>query len=87
MSKSTKPDSPKPEQAEGLALILERNHFYRDRYRVQLRVSAGILILALLLAAILGWLITHPEEPRYFRHHAHRGIDRAGAVEPPEQDR
>ncbi len=66
MSKSTKPDSSKPEQAEGLALILERNHFYRDRYRVQLRVSAGILILALLLAAILGWLITHPEEPRYF---------------------
>lgn len=54
------------EQSSGIQLALERNYFYRDRYRLHLRVSAGLLVLSLVLASMLFWLLTHPPSPVYF---------------------
>jgi len=50
----------------GVAAVLERNHWYRDRYIVQIRISAGLLILSILLTAMLCWLVTHPPQPKFF---------------------
>ncbi len=54
------------QQAHGVQLVLERNYFYRDRYRLQLRLSAALTLLCLLLAGILLWVLRYPDEPVYF---------------------
>lgn len=62
------------EHAGGLQLVLERNHFYRDRYRLHLRVTAALLILSSLLVLLLFWVVTHPPAPRYFATTPNGGI-------------
>lgn len=59
-------DHPGTGHIGGLQLVLERNHFYRDRYRLHLRITATLLILSTLLALLLFWVLTHPPAPRYF---------------------
>ena len=51
---------------QGVALVLERNYFYRDRYRWQLRITTAMLVLCFLLALVLGWVLLHPAKPVYF---------------------
>jgi len=50
----------------GVGAVLERNHWYRDRYIVQIRISVCLLILSLLLTGMLYWLVSHPSQPKYF---------------------
>lgn len=51
---------------KGLAFVLERNSFYRDRFRAQVRYGAALTALSIILTSIIGWMVTHPAEPKYF---------------------
>ena len=64
-SRSSDP-APQERSAHGIQLVLERNHFYRDRYRLQLRVTAVALGLCLILSLLLFWVLSHPPAPAYF---------------------
>ncbi len=50
----------------GVGAVLERNHWYRDRYIVQIRITALLILLCVLLALILAWVVSHPTQPKYF---------------------
>lgn len=51
---------------EGLPLVLLRNAFYRDGYRVALTALFIVLIINCGLAALLFYQFKNPPEPQYF---------------------
>ncbi|MHC8441414.1 MAG: type IVB secretion system apparatus protein IcmL/DotI [Candidatus Eutrophobiaceae bacterium] len=53
-------------RSAGIQLVLERNHFYRDRYRLHVRISLALCLLCILLASALFWILSHAPPPVYF---------------------
>ena len=84
-------DKPGAEQdrlpAQGVQLVLERNHFYRDRYRLHLRVTAGLTILGIFLVLLLFWVLMHPPAPKYFAATADGKVIPLVSLDRPHQTR
>jgi intracellular multiplication protein IcmL len=49
-----------------LTKVVLRNQFYRDGQRKMMLIVLGILIVNCILIGLLGYMLTHPPEPRYF---------------------
>lgn len=50
----------------GLKLVLERQAFYQDKYRLSLIALAMLLILNVLLSIGVIYTVTHPTPPEFF---------------------
>ncbi|MES1986730.1 MAG: DotI/IcmL/TraM family protein, partial [Pseudomonadota bacterium] len=51
---------------DAVETVMLRNGFYRDSYRRVMLVLLLAIMLIVGLSVVLGYLITHPPEPKYF---------------------
>lgn len=51
---------------DGLTLVLLRNMFYRDGYRLAVTALFTVIIINFVLAGLLFYQIKNPPQPRYF---------------------
>ena len=51
---------------DAIAAVMLRNSFYRDGQRKMVTILIFSVIVNFILAGLLGYIITHPPEPRYF---------------------
>ena len=51
---------------DAIAAVMLRNSFYRDGQRKMITILIFSVIVNFILAGLLGYIITHPPEPRYF---------------------
>lgn len=56
----------RPLQQDGLALVMMRNDFYRDKYRTTVLIFLVSLVLVAMLAWHVFYTISNPPEPQYF---------------------
>jgi len=70
---------------DALALVLQRNLFYRDNYRRIVLVLLLALLINLFLAGILVYMVTHPPKPVYFATSINGRITPLTALDEPNQ--
>ena len=51
---------------DALTAVVLRNNFYRDGQRKMILIAIFSILCNVVLAGILGYVFTHPPEPRYF---------------------
>lgn len=54
------------QQQDGLTVVMMRNSFYRDSYKLVLFAVVALLIINCILGFTIGYKISHPPQPQYF---------------------
>jgi len=70
---------------DALAAVKLRNAFYRDGQRKLMVILLMSLVANLVVAAVLGYLITHPPKPKYFATSINGRITPLFALDEPNQ--
>lgn len=70
---------------DALAAVKLRNAFYRDGQRKLMLILLMSLVANLVIAALLGYLITHPPKPKYFATSINGRITPLFALDEPNQ--
>lgn len=70
---------------DALATVMQRNNFYRDGQRKMIIILIFSIQVNFVLAGLLGYMITHPPEPRYFATSINGRITPLVALNAPNQ--
>jgi len=68
---------------ENLEAVKQRYNFYRDNYRLIVKIFLGALILILTLSAAIFYLLSTEQEPNYYVTSRDNRIKRIFPTEPP----